>query len=105
MVRRFSNEKFTDTDFIQNVAVAGGVVFDTFRFNSPEIQIIASALFFPNVVQAGRVRIQADTKLRLELFKDLFWQLSLFESFDSDPPSALSNRNDFGITTSFGWSF
>ena len=41
----------------------------------------------------------------LELFKDLYWQLSLFESFDSDPPSALSSRNDFGITTSFGWSF
>ncbi len=100
-----SNEKFTDTDFIQNIEIVGGVLFDTFRFNSPEIQITASALFLPNVLDAGRVRIQADAKLRLELFKDLFWQLGFFESFDSDPPSALSNRNDFGITTSFGWSF
>ena len=101
----FSNEKFTDTDFIQNVEIVGGILFDTFRFNSPEIQITASALFLPNVLQAGRVRIQADAKLRLELFRDIFWQLSFFESFDSDPPSALSNRNDFGITTSFGWRF
>jgi len=101
----FSNEKFTDTDFIQNVEIFGGVLFDTFRFNSPEIQITASALFLPNVLDAGRVRIQAEAKLRLELFKDLFWQLSFYESFDSDPPSALSNRNDFGVTTSFGWSF
>ena len=101
----FSNEKFTDTDFLKNVEMAGGVVFDTFRFNSPEIQITANALVLPSVTQTGRVRIQADAKLRLELFKDLFWQLSFFESFDSDPPSALSSRNDFGITTSFGWSF
>ncbi len=90
---------------MKNVEIVGGVLFDTFRFDSPEIQINASAVVFPSVVQAGRVRIQADAKLRLELFKDLFWQLSFFESFDSDPPSALSNRNDFGITTSFGWSF
>ncbi len=101
----FSNEKYTDTDFMKNVEIAGGVLFDTFRFNSPEIQVTSSALFLPNVLQAGRVRIQAQAKVRLELFKDLYWQLSLFESFDSDPPSELSQRNDFGITTSFGWSF
>ena len=101
----FSNEKYTDTDFIKNAEIFGGVLFDTFRFNSPEIQITASARVLPSVIDAGRVRIQADAKVRLELFKDLFWQLTLYESFDSDPPSALSSRNDFGITTSFGWSF
>jgi hypothetical protein len=31
--------------------------------------------------------------------------LSVYESYDSDPPSETSRRNDFGITTSLGWSF
>ena len=101
----FSNEKFTDTELIKSAELFGGLVFDTFRFNSPEIQLTADVLFLPNLTKAGRYRLQANAKLRLELFKDLFWQLSLYESYDSEPPSTLSSQSDFGITTSFGWSF
>jgi len=36
----------------------------------------------------------------LEIVHNLFWKLSVYENFDSRPP-----KNDFGVTTSFGWKF
>lgn len=100
-----SREKFTDTDFLTNTELVTGFLFDTYRFNSPEIQITGNTLFLPTIGQDGRYRVQANARIRLEILKDLFWQFSLFESFDSNPPSAEARRNDFGVTTSFGWSF
>lgn len=100
-------EKYTDTDFEASMEALAGFLFDSYRFNSPELQITTSLLFLPSLTQSNRYRIQFNSKVRMEIVKDLFWQLALFETFDSNPPSeiAFANRNDFGITTSFGWSF
>ena len=100
-----SREKFTDTDFFTSMEALTGFLFDTYRFNSPEIQFTTNFLFIPSLTKTNRYRLQFNGKVRLELFKDLFWQFSLFETFDSNPPSETARRNDFGITTSFGWSF
>ncbi len=100
-----TREKFEDTELVTNSEAAGGFSFDTFRFTSPEVQITADVLFLPSLTQAGRFRVQANASARLELLKDLFWQIAIYESFDSDPQSTLANRNDFSLSTSFGWSF
>jgi hypothetical protein len=60
---------------------------------------------FPSLSTAGRVRLEFDSKLRIEIFKDFYWSLNLYNSFDSEPPTATANRNDFGVTTSLGWKF
>lgn len=100
-----TREKFEDTDVVNNAEAVGGFSFDTFRFSSPEVQITADLLFLPSMTQTGRFRLQANASARLELLKDLFWQVGIYESFDSDPQSTLANRNDFSLTTSFGWSW
>lgn len=98
-------EKFTDTDFLTSAEVVTGFLFDTYRFNTPEIQITTSFLALPSISKTARVRLQFDAKARLELIKDFFWQVSVFETFDSNPPSETAQRSDFGLTTSLGWSF
>jgi hypothetical protein len=40
----------------------------------------------------------------LEIVHNLFWKLSVCENFDSRPPTN-APKNDFGVTTSFGWKF
>ena len=98
-------EKFTDTDFSTSLEAVTGFLFDTYRFSKPEIQITTSVLAFPGITKSSRFRLQLDSKVRMEIVKDFFWQLSLFETFDSNPQSETAQRNDFGLTTSFGWSF
>jgi hypothetical protein len=79
-----------------------GLNFSTFRFRS--LDISSRLLVWPSLSDLGRVRVGLNSNFRVELVKDLFWNLNLYENFDSRPP-VNANRNDLGITTSFGWKF
>lgn len=101
----FSREKYEDNpEHISNGELFGAVFFETYRFDSPKLDVTTQVIFLPNIVQGGRYRLQAEGRIRFELIKDFFWSARVYESFDNDPPSA-SNRNDFSFTTSFGWTF
>jgi len=43
--------------------------------------------------------------LRRELVEDFFWDLSLYDSFDSEPPIAGLEKNDWWLVTGLGWSW
>jgi len=102
----FSREKFEDrTDFDSNAEIITAILAETFRFDSPELDLSGSLVVLPNMTTWGRYRLQANAKARIELLRDFYWSLTLYESYDSQPPSATSRKNDFGVTTSLGWSF
>jgi hypothetical protein len=102
----FSREKYQDRpDYDTNAELVAGIGLETFRFDSPELDLSAGFVVLPNLLTKGRYRLQANGKARIEIFRDLYWSLTVYETFDSDPPSETSRRNDFGITTSIGWSF
>jgi hypothetical protein len=42
-------------------------------------------------------------RFKWEIVEDLFWDLSFYESFDSDPVVEGTTNNDRGVTTSVGW--
>jgi len=39
------------------------------------------------------------------LWKDFFVALTLYDTFDSEPPSPDADRNDVGVVISLGWSY
>ena len=59
---------------------------------------------YPNITTAGRVRLSAEISWSIEIYRNLYWKLSLYENFDNKPP-VNAPRNDFGIGTSIGWTF
>jgi hypothetical protein len=79
-----------------------GLDFSTFRFRT--LDISSRLLIWPSLTDPGRVRIGQTSNFRIELVKDLFWNLNVYENFDSRPPVS-AKRNDLGISTSFGWKF
>jgi hypothetical protein len=102
----YSREKYEDrTDYDSNAEIVGALGFETFRFDHPELDLSAGLVVLPNLLTKGRYRIQANGKARIEIFRDFYWSLTVYETYDSDPPSETSRRNDFGINTSIGWSF
>jgi Protein of unknown function, DUF481 len=102
----FSNEKFVDrSEFDSNAEIVTAVYAETFRFDSPELDLSSAIVVLPNVTTWGRYRIQAKGKAKIEILRNLYWSLTVYESYDSEPPSETSRRNDFGITASLGWSF
>ena len=60
---------------------------------------------FPSFTNSGRVRAELDIDFTWELISDLFWRLSFYNSYDSDPVVVDAENNDYGVTTSLGWSF
>lgn len=51
----------------------------------------------------SRWRAEATASLRRDFFRNFYWSVNLFESYDSDPPSQLE-RSDFGLTFAVGLS-
>jgi hypothetical protein len=76
-----------------------------FRFVDPEANLDASISLFPSLTRSGRVRSEGQVRARFELVTDLFFELSMYGSFDSDPDAEANSNSDYGITTSLGYSF
>jgi len=81
-----------------------GLRFQTFKFDRPETDITASFNTIPSLSDWGRVRLDFDTQVRIEIIKDLYFHITLFDNYDSRPPEG-NEKNDFGVNTGVGWSF
>ena len=78
------------------------VNFNTYRFRTTQINSQLAVL--PSLTDAGRIRFVSNSYVMLEIVHNLFWKLSVYENYDSRPPTS-APKNDFGVTTSFGWKF
>ncbi len=76
-----------------------------FGYDDPELDVAARLTVFPNFSDFGRVRANLDVDFRWEIAEDLFWGLSFYHSFDSEPLTVDAERTDYGIITSFGLEF
>jgi putative salt-induced outer membrane protein YdiY len=81
---------------------AAGIDFAIFRFTTTDIRV--RVVSFPSLTTPGRMRVQADSDLRIKIAKDFYWGFNVYESFDSKPP-VTANKNDVGVSTSLGWKF
>ena len=43
--------------------------------------------------------------MQQRMIDDLFWELSFYDNYDSDPVVSGAEKNDYGITTSLGYDF
>jgi Protein of unknown function, DUF481 len=82
-----------------------GGSYSFFTFNYPNTTVFVKLLSFYGLSSDGGVRVEADFSVRRELVKDLYFSVGAYESFDNDTITATAARNDWGLTTSIGWSF
>ncbi len=79
--------------------------FDAFRYNQPKLDVSTALSVYPGISEWGRVRIDFDARTSYELVKDFYLVVSLFNRYDSRPPSETAAKSDFGTTLSISWSF
>ena len=100
-----SHERYASTDGSLIVTSADsllGLNFSTFRFKT--LSMNSRLLVWPSLTDSGRVRIGLDSNFRVQLVKDLYWSVNLYDNFDNKPP-VNAKRNELGISTSFGWKY
>ena len=98
-------ESPVDLPTVTNVDALAAFEFSVFTHNYPTTRVDFATLVFPSLDDPGRVRINADARIKRELFKDFFVGLSAYDAYDNRPKSASARTNDVGGALSFGWSF
>ena len=87
---------------IQNVEAIAGLTFSTYRFKYTEVT--NQTYVYPNLSTPGRFRVSTSSYFKFRLARNLDWIFSVYENFDSKPPTN-APRNDAGVSTSLGWTF
>jgi putative salt-induced outer membrane protein YdiY len=79
-----------------------GLDYSHFRFKLFDLN--SRLIVFPSLTTQGRVRLISESNVRWEFISNVYWNLRIYENYDSHPPIT-APKNDFGVTTSLGWSF
>ena len=88
-----------------NVDALGLLNGSFFAYRFPKMNVDSTVLAFPSIKGDGRFRLEANVKFKRELFKDVYFSVSAYDSYDNKPQSEEASTNDVGYTLSFGWSF
>jgi Protein of unknown function, DUF481 len=100
-----TREDFATRKSIESLEGVLGVGYSLFRFNPLEANVDASLVVLPSLTESGRVRSEAKLRSRYEIISDLFFEISLYGSYDSDAVIQTDSKSDYGVTTSLGYSF
>jgi len=94
-----------DAPTVTNIDALATTKFSLFTYDFPTTRIDLGVLMFPSLDDPGRVRLNANGKVKREIFKDFYVSVSAYDSFDNRPKAANARTNDFGGSLSFGWTF
>lgn len=99
-----NEQRAGDEDAETNLELLLNTDYEFFTYDTPKTSLTTSLTVYPSLTESGRVRSELDLALRRELITDLFFEISLYETYDTDPPEE-GEKNDYGIVTSLGYSF
>lgn len=98
-----TQESFSDNTHQTGLEGVLSAAIRYFRFAEPERSLNTRLTLFPSLTESGRLRSDFRTTFKLEFLKDLFWSMEAYYQSDNEPSRGAA-ENDYGITTSIGWS-
>ena len=101
----FNDERGVDVEPTQNIEAL--LMFGTsfYTYDRPRTNLDINLQYYPSLSNAGRRRVQLDSSVKREFWKDLFVALTLYNSYDSRPPNPAADTNDVGVVLSIGWTY
>ena len=102
----YNQEQSIETSqFTGNLDALFEIAFKRFYYSTPKLSINADYLIFPGLSDWGRIRMQADLNVSVEIFKDFQTGLVFYYSYDNKPPEGSSSTYDYGIMFTVGYVF
>jgi len=71
----------------------------------PDSSASFTSNIYPLLEDMSEYRAETDLSFRREFIADLFFDLTLWHSYLSNPPPDALSKSDYGVTTSIGYSF
>jgi hypothetical protein len=100
-----NNEQNVDAAPTENLEGLLTMRTSYYSYDRPRTNLDIGVQYYPGLTDWGRHRVQLDAGVKREIWKDVFFAVNLFDTFDSRPPTTSADRNDVGIVMSFGWSY
>jgi hypothetical protein len=101
----YTRENFQGDSGQDSTEAVFGTQYSFFRYDSPEASLDAMLNVYPSLTSSGRMRSEGQLRSRYEIVKDLFFEISLYGSYDNEPGEQAESNTDYGLTTSLGYSF
>ena len=101
----YTHEEYRGGESVDSLEAVLRTDFSVFRYDFPETDIGGSLSLIPSLTESGRYRAEGDVRARYEFVDDLYFELKLYGSYDSEPPSEDTEQSDYGFVTSLGYSF
>jgi hypothetical protein len=79
--------------------------YSRFLYDFPFLTLGGRLEVIPSLTDSGRVRLQADGRVRREIISDFYVSVSVFDSYDSRPPTEGASKNDWGPVVSIGYKW
>jgi hypothetical protein len=76
-----------------------------FTYDYPKTNMTTSLDVFPSLSQWGRLRLEFNGSFKREIVHDFTVGLTIYDSYDSKPPTVESRKNDVGLSLTAGWTF
>lgn len=99
-----SAEDGTDGSRRESLEAVLNTSFRLFRFDSPETNVNLNLTLLPSLTESGRWRGEGSLELRREIVSDLFFAITLNDSYDNQPAEG-AETNDWSVVTSLGYTF
>jgi hypothetical protein len=101
----YNRERFTGEEARNTVPLGLITDFQFFNWSGLSTDLSSRLSIQPVLNDSGRWRISFTANLTQEILNLLYLRVGVVEEYDSKPPSADANKNDFRITTSLGWTY
>jgi len=79
--------------------------YKLFTFGDHKTDFTINLAILPGITQWGRIRTNFGTTLRKELIKDFYISFNLAATYDSEPPTLKTEKEDWNTWASVGYSF
>jgi hypothetical protein len=100
-----SHERPVEGDSTQNLEALITARQSFFTYDSPKTDIATTVNLYPGLSQWGRVRLEVDGRFNREIVKNFTIGITIYDSYDSDPPTEGAKKNDVGFSLTIGWTF
>jgi len=88
-----------------NMELLVGMHYKWFRYRHPKIDITSGFNLYPSMTTWGRIRLEYDLAAKVEVVKDVYVGLTIYDNYDNNPSASSASKNDWGLITSLGYSF
>ena len=100
-----NNEQGVDTAATQNIEGLINFKMQYYKYSHPKTNFDFSVQYYPSLSDWGRQRLQINSDVKRELWRDFYVSLSGYDTFDSAPPNPSSASNDIGVVISISWTY